>query len=172
MPVGRRTVRQRSIRVRACNAIGVERVTALERAERGCGCRVEPAVDRALRNSVPTQLELEHGNVPTDRAHRELALPEKRPTADAERASCRTTDPTRRPHAVPALECHECGRRQRPADVVDRPGVESVSTESDLERGDACIGREPGGSERENANDTATPTTAKRRMRTPSRFER
>ena len=51
-----------------------------------------------------------------------------------------------------ALERDERSPRLRAAHAVDRPRRAAVSAESDLERGDASIGRERFGSEHEDAN--------------------
>ena len=59
----------------------------------------------------------------------------------------RRLDPTR------ALEAQQRGRRQLSAHAVDRTRVEPVGLKPDLEGGDASTGREPAGSEHEDANE-------------------
>ena len=86
----------------------------------------EPAVDRARREPVAPQPELEHRDVPADRADGELTLAEEWAAAGAERTPGRATNAAGPTDPILALERDEGRTRQRPPDAVDRTGGKSV----------------------------------------------
>jgi hypothetical protein len=101
---------------------------------------------------VSPQPELEHGHVPADSADAELALAEERSTAPSERATRGAIQCPVAAETLSALEGERGAASLRPGDAVDRTGIEPVGAEPDLESGDARTGREPAGSEHEDAD--------------------
>ena len=114
--------------------------------------RVNRPSTRSETEPVAAKAELEHRDVPAYGADAELALSEKRPTACSERTPRRAADAPRRGHASCPLERDQGVGGELAADAVDRTRIEPVGTKPDLESGDASTGREPAGSEREDAN--------------------
>ena len=145
---------------------------ALERAERGCSGLVEPAVDRARRESVPAQPELEHCDVPTNRPAASSRCPRSgRPRMPSARRVA--AEPTGRLHAVPTLERHErvhssaAREHHQPARGRIRGHGEAIWSAATR-----ALAASPG--ERTRGRQW-TPRRRRRRSdawRTPSRFER
>jgi hypothetical protein len=102
---------------------------------------------------VAPQPELEHRDIPADRTDPELALTEQRPAPHPERSLGPAADETRCADSPRTLERDERPRRLLSAHTVDGTRIEPVGAEPDLESGDASTGREPAGSEHENANE-------------------
>src|SRR5262249_32036694 len=72
---------ERPVREDSRDAVGNEPSTALIPTQCARRDRREASVDRAWRDTVPAEPELEDGDVPAHRAGRELALSEQRSAA-------------------------------------------------------------------------------------------
>ncbi len=119
----------------------------------------ETAVDGTRSEAATPQPELEHRDVPADRADRELTLSEERSPPPSERTTRGRAELAVTGEPVRPLEPREGPSRERPADAVHRPGLETVRAKRDLQRsnaGAACkgLGRQSQGSHRQrNAYD-------------------
>jgi hypothetical protein len=101
--------------------------------------RPETTVERAVREAVPGETELEGRDVPADGPLSQDARSEP-PTPEAtKRASCGGADDAVDDEVMTALEAPNGCRRQRPSDTVDRPGVDAACVEGHLEGGDTGV---------------------------------
>ncbi len=166
---------QRSVGVSSDDPVGNEPLPSLEAPDcRRRPCR-EPPVHCAEGEPAPSEPELEHGDVPAERADGQRAPAEERPATLAECAPRRRAELAVRHEPSRPLETHESVSGQLPADAVDRPGVEPVGAQRDLERGDTRAARERLGCQSEDAQgqrdadggEAAHPTFL-RRSRPPS----
>ena len=145
--------RERAVRLRPCDSVRREATTSLIATERDPRASREPPVHRSHAEPVALQPELEHRDIPPDGADSELTLAEEWTAAGSERTPRSASDESGRAYPSSALKCDERLRRLRPANTVYRTRVEPLGTEPDLQRGDASTGREPAGSEHEDANE-------------------
>ena len=126
--------------------------------------RTEAPVEPADSQPVPPEQELEHADVVPTRAASDGPGSEERSPSSTQGGSS-----SRARHAVdgepmPPLEDPDGAHGLRPLDSVDRPAVEAVLAERDLEPGDLWVDRagrgrecEGGQSGREREHQTAHP---------------
>src|SRR5205814_5566852 len=100
--------------------------------------RVEIAVDRDER-AVAREQELKHGDVPAEHAQTQRPPAEERLAERAERLARPQPGEAVDLKAGPPLEGFRRAHRLGPGDRVDRPAVEVVRAQSDLEPGDLRV---------------------------------
>ena len=130
---------ERRQRPGAGHAVGGEARPRLEAAQRGVGVRAEAAVERAGREAVGGEQELQRRDIPAAGAERQRPAPEPRAPAAAERAARARADHAVDGEAAAALELLHRGDGRRARHAVDAAGVEAAGAQRHLEGGD--VGR-------------------------------
>src|SRR5262249_10735984 len=151
--------------LRAGDAVRIESPLALEAHQRSPGARVEETVDRAGREAVPDEPELERGHVPPDQTGPQLALAEQRASELSEGSPGLRPHLPRRPDALLHLQADHSCFRQWAGNAVDGPAVQPVGAKTDLERSDTCARSERrSGHEQSHENDAEERRSAHARV--------
>src|SRR4051794_16042513 len=114
------------------DAVGQEMEAQLEATKAGHRRPVHERVDRHM-DSLLVQQELQYGDVPAEAAARKRARAEQRRAERAELATGGDVGDAGRAQAVRPLEPTHRGDRAGADDAVDRPQVEALRPQSDLE---------------------------------------
>ena len=134
---------------RADDSVPPQPRAPLEPTQRSGGPGTETPVERAGSQAVPPEQELEDPHVIAAQAAPKGPGPEEGPPLRAQGGarsrSCQAVDCEPLPPLVRANRAD----RLRPLDAVDRPSVEIVVAQSDLEPGDLRVQCARGGGERE-----------------------
>ena len=174
-PAGRRASRrgrgaraapgERAIRLRPGDPVGSEAAPALVAAKRDARAPREPPVHSSRAEPVAPEAELEHRDVPAERSDAELALTEKRPAARPERPLRSATDETgRRGCLVPAGTRASASVVSWPRTPSTGPGSNPWARSPTWSAATRALAASPLGANTRTPMNTATPTTAKRRM--------
>ena len=105
----------------------------------------EAAVDAAAREPVGLERELQRGDVPAAVAGAQRAAADRvAALARRARGACAGRRSPSAHEPAPALDAAHAGARARAREAVDRPGVDAVRAQRDLQRGDARAGGRSG----------------------------
>ena len=149
---------QRGERAGPRHAVGAESRPRLEAAQRGVGARAEAAVDRAGREAVAREQELQPRDIPAARPRGQRPAAEPRTPAAAERAARPRAGDAVDGEAAAALHAADGRPGRRAGDAVHAARVDALRAQGDLER------RDVGGRARERGRDGRR-SRARRRAR-------
>ena len=169
-PHGDARAAERGERPRPADPVGGESRQPLEATESAKRRPVEIAVHRHV-HPVPDEQELQHGDVPAERAAAELPRTEEMPAERAELLSRARIGHAGHAQVVRALERANRGDRARSDDPVDRPRVETLCPQRDLETCGLRVARQcrPGGDQAGSERAEDDDPDAHRTVRIPGR---
>jgi hypothetical protein len=133
--------------VRSDDTVRREPGPPLEPAHCGCGPRAESPIEATGPRAVPLEQELEHADVVAAHASPHDAAAEERSPWSSECGSRPRPGEAVDSEPVPPLEDTDGAHGLGPLDGVDRPAVEAVLSERDLEPGDLWVERASSGRE-------------------------